>query len=114
MDDDKYYTIQVKGEAHRFKPVPPEDYERIALVQSMTVDSAKYLKVVTQALSNAAMGDAWNKITDLWVSGGLTTPEATVDILRALVTRQSEDKTKAAKKVPAKRTPAKRTAPDAE
>lgn len=94
MGDDKYYTIQIKGTAYRFRPVTPEAFERIALVQSMSVDQAKVIKAVSQALSTAAMGDAWDKITDRWVSGELTTEQATVGILKTLVDRQKEEKKK--------------------
>lgn len=97
MGDEKYYTIQVKGEAYRFRPVSSESYERVALVQRMSVDQSKMLQAVTQALSAASVDDAWDKLTDRWVRGDVGTEEATVGLLKTILDRQAADDKKAKK-----------------
>lgn len=103
MGDDKYYTIQVKGEAYRFRAIDPEDFERIALVQSLSVNSGKTIKAVTNALSGCALDDAWGLLTDRYLAKEITLQELTTDILSKLIERQTADENKPVKKA-AKRT----------
>lgn len=94
MGDEKYYTVQVKGTAYRFRPLEPASLERIALVQSMSVDQAKMIKAITRSLAEAAVGDSWDKLTDRWMAKELTTEESTVGILKVLIDRQKADEKK--------------------
>jgi hypothetical protein len=91
MGDEKYYTIQIKGTAYRFRPIPPKDYERVALVQSLSTDSLKVVKAVTRVLANSAGPESWDTLTDMYLEGDLTLQELTVDLFQKLVTRQSKD-----------------------
>lgn len=102
MGDDKYYTIQVKGAAYRFRPLEPASLERIALVQSMSVDQTKVLKSISLALSEASVGESWPKLFDRWLAKEITTEEITVGVLKTLVQRQKDDE----KKTKAKSAPA--------
>lgn len=94
MGDEKYYTVQVKGQAYRFRPLAPDSLERIALVQSMSVDQAKIIKAITLALAEASVGDSWGRLTDRWLAKELTIQESTVDLLKTLVDRQKADEKK--------------------
>lgn len=91
MGDEKYYTIQVKGTAYTFRPIPPTDYERVALVQSLSVDGMKTVKAVTRVLANSAGTEAWGELTDRYIDGDITLHELTVDIFKKLVERQAKD-----------------------
>lgn len=95
MGDEKYFTIQVKGTAYRFRPMPPEDVERVVLVQSLSVDSTKTIKVLTRVLKNSAGDDAWDELTDRYINGEITVQELTIDVFRKLAKRQGDAEKKA-------------------
>ena len=105
MGDEQIHIIQIKGEAYRFRPIPSEDYERIALATSMSMSHNKTFKVLTRVLAASALDDGWDKLTDLWVEGKLTHTELTTDILNKLIERQKT----AEKKRPAVKRAAKAT-----
>jgi hypothetical protein len=94
MGDVKQYIIQVKGTAYRFQPIPPQDYERVALVQSLSADGLKTVKAVTRVLANSAGTEAWGQLTDRYIDGEITLKELTVDIFGKLVKRQQADEKK--------------------
>lgn len=94
MGDEKYYTVQVKGQAYRFRPLDPTSLERIMLVQSMTSDQSKILKAISLALSEASVGESWAKLFDRWLTKEIATTEITVDLLKTLIDRQKADEKK--------------------
>lgn len=91
MGDNKRYTIQVKGTAYRFQPIKNEDYERVALVKSLSADGTKLIKAVTRVLANSAGPEAWDELTDRYIDGEITLKELTVDVFEKLVKRQGAD-----------------------
>lgn len=94
MGDEQIHIIQIKGEAYRFRPIPSEDYERIALATSMSMSHNKTFRVLTRILAASALDDGWDKLTDMWVEGKLSHTELTTDILNTLIKRQKDGEEK--------------------
>lgn len=91
MGDDKYYTIQIKGKAYRFKPLPTPDLERIIMVRNMNVSETKVIKALTKALATSAGPEQWDEITDRYVAGEIELTAFTVDVFQKLIKRQDKD-----------------------
>lgn len=95
MGDEKYYTIQVKGKAYRFKPLPAEDVERVMMINNLNVSNFKVISAITRVLKNSTGDEQWEEITDRYVNKDLTLREMTLDIFTKLVKRQGKDKMEA-------------------
>lgn len=91
MGDEKYYSIQIKGVAYRFRPMPPEDLERVMMVNSLNLSHLRVLKVLTRVLATAAGPEQWDAITDRYMNQDISLAEMTVDVFRKLVKRQGKD-----------------------
>lgn len=91
MDDEKYYTIQIKGIAYRFRPLPPEDLERVMMINSLNVGHTKVVTVLTRVLKTAAGDEQWDALTDRYVAKEISLSDLTVDVFRKLVKRQGKD-----------------------
>ena len=91
MGDEKYYTIQIKGTAYRFRPIPGDDVTKLLVVLNMGASATKSIKALTKALAISAGPEQWDAITDRLINDELTLTEATVGILEKLVKRQSKD-----------------------
>ena len=91
MGDDKRYTIQIKGTAYRFKPLPEEDITRIVLVSNMNASSTKTIKIVFKVLSEAAGPEQWDALTDRLIAKEISVNDIATDLFAKLVKRQSKD-----------------------
>lgn len=91
MGDDKYYTIQVKGTAYRFQPIPDDDLERVGMIFNLSVSNQKVLKALTRTLAASAGEEQWDQITDRYVAKEITLQEMTSGIFSRLVERQKKD-----------------------
>lgn len=91
MGDEKYYTIQIKGKAYRFKPLPTEDLERVIMIRSMSVSEMKTIRALTRVLSTAAGPEQWDDITDRYVAKEIDLTDFTVDVFQKLIKRQDKD-----------------------
>lgn len=98
MDDDKTFTVQIKGTAYVFKAIPPEDMELIGVMSSLSVSNAKYVKLLTRVLADSAGSEQWDAITDRLISKEISIQEMTVQPFKALTEQQVADKPSAAKK----------------
>lgn len=91
MDDDKQYTIQIKGTAYRFRPVPTEDLSMMIMVLNMGASQTKTLKALSRVVSNSAGAEQWDALTDRLIAGEVAIEEITVDVVKRLVARQNKD-----------------------
>lgn len=91
MGDEKQYTIQIKGTAYKFRPLPPEDLERVMMINSLNLSHLRVIKALTKVLANAAGPEQWDAITDRYVDGTITLHEMTVDVFKKLIKRQGKD-----------------------
>lgn len=91
MGDDKYYTVQIRGKAYRFKPIPDDDLERAVIVLQLNASDLKSIKGLTKALANSAGPDQWDEITDRYVAGEIKLTEFTSDVFKKLLKRQRDD-----------------------
>lgn len=91
MGDEKYYTIQIKGTAYRFRPLPSDDVTRLLLVLNMGASPAKSFKALSRVLAESAGPEQWDAITDRLIDKELTIPEVTSDIFKKIVSRQAKD-----------------------
>lgn len=93
MDDTKHYTVQLKGTAYRFKPIPADDLALVIYVINMNVSGAKLLKAVSKILAESAGPEQWDALTDRLISKELDVRELTVGLLERLMKRQGKDGT---------------------
>lgn len=91
MGDEKQYTIQVKGTAYRFKPLPPDDIERVMMINNLNLSTFKVVKAVTRVLANSAGEEQWDQITDRYMAKEITLHEMTIDVFKKLLKRQGKD-----------------------
>lgn len=92
MDDDtKHYTIQLKGKAYRFQPIPRDSMERLGVLQHLEVSGAKIVRSLSKILAASAGPDQWDEITDRYVAGEFGYQEFTTDLLKRLLERQKKD-----------------------
>jgi hypothetical protein len=91
MDDSKQYTVQIKGTAYRFTPIPSDDFERVVMVMNMNASAPKVLKGLTSILKRSAGDDQWDAITDRLIAQELDIEDVTVKLFRKLIERQSKD-----------------------
>lgn len=96
MGDEKqtYFTVQLRGKAYRFKPIPNDDLERVVVVGNMSHNKMKVLKAMMHVLERSAGEEQWSEITDRLISGELTTAEVSYKLFQTLQERAA----KAAKK----------------
>jgi len=91
MDDTKQYTIQVKGKAYKFTPIPDSDIEKIMMLMNMNASPFKIVKGLTYVLKDSSGEDQWDEITDRMITGELGIRDITVEIFDKLVKRQRKD-----------------------
>lgn len=91
MGDEKHYTVQIKGTAYRFQPLPKDDVERLGMLSNMTVAGTKVFKMLTRLLAASAGPEQWDKITDRYVNGEIGHSEFTTDLFKRLMERQAKD-----------------------
>lgn len=91
MDDDKQYTIQIKGTAYKFRPIPDEDLARIQLVFNMNASLPKTLKAITRLLKESVGGEQWDALTDRLIDKEITLDEMVSLPIKRLVERQVKD-----------------------
>ena len=91
MGDEKYFTVQVKGTAYRFQPIPPDDLAMIMFVMNMGATGTKTIKAVAKVMSVSAGAEQWDAITDRLIAGEVTIKEVTVSLLEKIVKRQKKD-----------------------
>lgn len=94
MGDEKQHTVQVKGTAYKFRPIPPDKLSMLVFVTNMNASSTKILSAVTNVLSESAGAEQWDAITDRLISGELEIQDITVKLLKTLTERQAKDKSK--------------------
>jgi hypothetical protein len=91
MGDEKYYTIQIKGTAYRFRPLDPEDVVRVSVVLNMGASPQKSIKGLTHLLAKSAGEEQWDAITDRLITGELEVKDVTTSLLKKLIDRQNKD-----------------------
>lgn len=93
MGDEKQFTVQVKGTAYKFQPIPPDELTMIMFVMNMGATGTKTIKAVTKVLSASAGTEQWDAITDRLIAGEVTIQEVTVSLLEKIIKRQKRDET---------------------
>lgn len=91
MGDEKYYTIQIKGKAYRFKPLSTEDLERVIMIRNMSVSEMKTIRALTRVLSTSAGPEQWDDLTDRYVAKEIDLTDFTVAVFQKLIKRQDKD-----------------------
>lgn len=91
MGDEKYYTVQLKGVAYRFQPLPSEDVKRLGVALHLSLKGAKMIQALTRVLSESAGETQWDAITDRYLAGELELEEFTVRLFERLFKRQVKD-----------------------
>ena len=94
MGDDTYYTVQVKGTAYRFKPIPQDDLAMVLTVANMGASQVKILKALNKVIGDSAGAEQWDQITDRLIAGEIK-PAELYDLFRNIMKRQNEKPTKA-------------------
>jgi hypothetical protein len=90
MGDETYYTIQIKGTAYKFKPVPEDDLAMVLTVANMGANQTKILKALNRVLGDSAGEEQWDTITDRLIAKEIK-PTELYDVLRDIMKRQNED-----------------------
>lgn len=54
MGDEKQYTVQIKGTAYRFRPIPQDDLVMVTLVSNMGAHQTKTLKALSKVVASSA------------------------------------------------------------
>jgi len=88
MGDDTYYTIQVKGTAYRFRPIPQDDLVMVLTVVNMGASAVKPLRALTRVLAASAGPEQWDTLTDLIIERRIV-PQDLMDLFSELVKRQN-------------------------
>lgn len=103
MDDEqRYFKIPVKGETYTFKPVAPDDLERMVVIFNMGIGTMKMMKAITNMLQPLLSEGEWDRLTDRLVGREIGVREL-VDAFQEVIKRQTEDK-------PAKKSTARKRA----
>ena len=90
MGDEKYYTIQVKGTAYRWRPIPPSDVEMLATVVNMGASSLKAYRALLRVLAASAGPEQWDVISDRLIDRELSTDDFS-GVFKRLIDRQRKD-----------------------
>lgn len=91
MGDEKYYTIQIKGTAYRFKPLPPEDIKRVVMMSQMDPTGMKSFKLLCRILSESCGQETWATLLDRFLEGEVNERELSSDVFNKLLKRQDKD-----------------------
>lgn len=91
MGDEKYYTVQLKGVAYRFQPLPVDDVKRLVTALHLSLPGAKLIKALTKVLAESAGEQQWDAITDRYLADELDLEEFTVRLFERLIKRQDKD-----------------------
>jgi len=94
MDDVTHYTIQIKGTAYRFAPLPTDDIKRIMVMSQLDPTGLRSFKVLAQALAASAGPEQWGAILDRYVAREVTEAEITSAVFGRLIKRQNADEEK--------------------
>lgn len=92
-DEQKYYTIQVKGTAYRFAPLEPDDVKKVVIIAQMDPTGMKSFKVLSTVLAKSAGPEQWSELLDRYLAGEVTESEITAQIFGRLIKRQDKDGT---------------------
>jgi hypothetical protein len=98
MGDETYFTIQVKGTAYRFKPIPPDDLAMVMTVVNMGASQSKSLKALGKVLADSAGPEEWDAIADRLVAREIEPAELS-QIFREIMKRQDQESARPARKV---------------
>ena len=91
MGDEKYYTVQLKGTAYRFQPLPPEDVTKLVTALHLSLPGQKIVKALTRVLAASAGAEQWDAITDRYMADEIELNEFTVQLFERLIKRQDKD-----------------------
>lgn len=94
MGDSKQYTIQIKGTAYRFKPIPDDDIVRVQLIFNMNASPTKTVKAITRILKASAGDEQWDLLTDRLIEEEISLQDMVVTPVKELVKRQTKDAAK--------------------
>ena len=92
MDDTKQYTIQIKGTAYKFRPIPDNDLVKIQLIFNMNASVAKTLKAVTLILKTSVGDDVWDELTDRLIVNEISVEDLVSGPIKKLIERQVKDR----------------------
>ena len=101
-DEIEQYTIQVKGTAYRFRPIPQDDIAMILTVINMGASQTKTLKALGRVLGDSAGPEQWDAISDRLISGEIK-PGDLSGIFKKVMERQSDASKPVKKTGPRKR-----------
>lgn len=106
MDDEKHFTIQVKGTAYRFRPLPDDDVNMVVTVLSMGVGLQHSLKALSQPLSASLGEEQWGQFVGRMVAKELTATDLTKAFETLLKRQTAAPKGPAARKGKSRPVPA--------
>lgn len=89
MGDEKYFTIQVKGTAYRFTPLPADDIEMVITVLSMGGSLSQSIKALAKGLEPSLGSEQWSALTDRMISKEITVTDL-AKVFQTLLKRQSK------------------------
>ncbi|MEU7010364.1 hypothetical protein [Streptomyces sp. NPDC046332] len=93
MDDTTHYTIQVKGTAYKFRPIPGEDLERLQILVAMGAPGGKLIKGMTRILEPLTSPEEWDALTDRLVERELAGSDL-LDLIRTIAKRMEDGEPK--------------------
>lgn len=91
MGDEKYYTVQIRGVAYRFEPLPVAEVKRLMTAIHLSLSGTRLIKALTRILSESAGTEQWDAITDRYMAGELDLEEFTTGLFGRLISRQDKD-----------------------
>lgn len=96
MGDEKYFTIQVKGTAYRFRPFPEDDIAMVVTVFGMGVGISHSMKALAGPLSESLGDEQWDAMVNRMVRKELTASDL-AEAFKTVLKRQTTPKAKATK-----------------
>lgn len=90
MGDEKLFSVQIKGTAYKFKPIPKEGLTLLMLVMNMGASQTKILKALTKVLGESAGPEQWDAITDRLIDGEVSIEDVSSSLLKTIVKRQTK------------------------
>lgn len=62
MDDDTYFTVQIKGTAYRFQPFTEVDITMVQTLSAMGASTPQVVKALMDTLSASAGDEQWQAL----------------------------------------------------
>jgi hypothetical protein len=90
MDDTKYFTFQVKGQAYKLRAIHPDSAKMIATLRLMGASDERVTRAMFRVLERCSEAAQWDQLTDRLVAGEVSL-EDFVSLFKRLAERQAKE-----------------------